>query len=213
LLRALTELEADATLQVLVLAGKGDHFSVGNDVNELAELDSEGASQLLAEWDEIARRLRNLPAIVIGQIAGYALGGGFELAMSCDLRVASEDASMACTAINFGLVMSTHTLSRSLTEPLAKELVLTGRQVDAAEALRLGLVTAVVPRSELQSVTDDLVNRLAARPRAALQHAKRLLHLAQELDRDAHDEVQRSVFATLASTPEHAKAVRGFLAM
>lgn len=208
---ALAELAGDNDVRVVVLASTGHHFSVGNDINELAALDADGASQLIAEWDDVARRLRELPAVVIASICGYALGGGFELAMSCDLRVASDDAVLACTATNFGLVMSTHTLARSLPEALAKELVLTARQVDAETALRMGLVNEVVPRAALTAATEELSAAISTRSPDALRHGKRLMRLAATLDREAHDDEQRAAFAQLASTPEHARAVNDFL--
>jgi len=212
LLQVLAELAADDDVRVVVLASTGHHFSVGNDINELASLDADGASQLIAEWDDVARRIRELPAVVIASICGYALGGGFELAMACDLRVASDDAVLACTATNFGLVMSTHTLAHSLPDALAKELVLTARQIDAVTALRMGLVNEVVPCADLTAATDDLSAAISTRSLEALRHGKRLMRLAATLDRTAHDDEQRAAFAQLASTPEHTRAVNDFLA-
>jgi enoyl-CoA hydratase/carnithine racemase len=207
----LSELAADPELRVLVLASATEHFSVGNDIRELAAIRDGGAAQLVEEWDDLARRLRELPAVVVAAVSGYALGGGFELAMSCDLRIVSPDAQLAATATSLGLVLSTHTLAQSLPDAIARELLFTARRLDAEEARALGLVNAVVPRSELERAVDELVTTIARRSPAAIRHGKRLMNLAASTGREAHDRLQRDAFAELMASPEHAEAVSDFL--
>lgn len=211
LAEVLTELSADEELRAVIVASRGKDFCVGNDVNELLTLDADGADRLLGEWDELGRLLREMPAVTIAQIQGHALGGGFELALSCDLRVVAADAKLACTATNFSLVMSTHTLIRNLPQPLASELALTARMVDGETAERIGLVNHSVPAAELESRTEELASGVADRSAAAIHHGKRLMRLAHTTDRDVHDTIQREAFRDLSASPEHMAAVQAFL--
>jgi len=207
----LTTLRTDADLRVLVLAGAGDSFCIGNDITELAGLERGGAYKLFNEWMQLTAAVRALPAAVIAQVSGYALGGGLELALSCDLRIASETAKLGCTAINFGLVFGSYSLSRCLPEHVAKELIFTGREVSGREALALGLVNAAVPDEELEGATTRMALEIANKPKRALEHAKSLVTRAQELGRAEHETFQRLAFAELAETAEHAGAVSRFL--
>jgi enoyl-CoA hydratase/carnithine racemase len=207
----LTTLRTDAELRVLVLAGAGDSFCIGNDITELAGLKRRGAYKLFDEWMQMTAAVRALPAAVIAQVSGYALGGGLELALSCDLRIASENAKLGCTAINFGLVFGSYSLSRCLPEHVAKELIFTGREVGGREALALGLVNAAVRDEELETATTRVALQIAGKPKRAVEHAKSLAARAQELGRAEHEAFQRLAFGELAETAEHADAVCRFL--
>lgn len=207
----LDELAADADLTALVLSGAGGVFSAGNDIGELAELPAEAVAAFALEWDELYAALRDFPAPTIAAVPGYALGGGFELMLSCDLRVLAEDARVGCTAARLGLVTSTYSLAREVGPARAKELFFTARHLTAAEALQLGLANRVVPAAQLRAETLRLAAEIAANPQLAVRAGKRLIEQVDGLDRGAHDVHHRTAFVELTASEQHGEAVRAFL--
>ena len=207
----LRELALEPELTAVVLSGASGVFSAGNDIDELAELAPDEVEAFTLEWDELYLALRDFPAPTIAAVPGYALGGGFELMLSCDLRVLTEDARVGCTAARLGLVTSTYSLARELGPARAKELFFTARHLTAAEALELGLANRVVPASELRAATLRLAAEIAESPARAVRAGKRLIDQVEGLGREAHDVRHRAAFADLAASAEHAGAVRAFL--
>lgn len=210
---ALGHLAAAGDIRALVLTGAGDQaFCAGADLRDLAALPPGAAAAFCAAWDELYRLVREFPAPVIAAVNGYALGGGFEILLNCDLRVAADHARMGCTAANIGLVTSTHSLMHQLPPALARELFFTARHLSAAEAQQWGLVNRAVPAAELGAAVDALVAEVVARPPLAVRRGKALLHAAPRLSRAEHDELHRRAFVELAATREHREAVQAFLA-
>lgn len=210
---ALDRLSADPGVRVLVLTGAGDQaFCAGADLKEVAALAPEAVAPFCRRWDHLYRAVREFPAPVIAAVNGYALGGGFEILLNCDLRVAADHARLGCTAANIGLVTSTHSLMRQLPPPLAREMFFTARHLTAAEALQWGLVNRVVPAAELGATTDALVAAVLARAPLALRRGKALMNQAPDLPREEHDQLHLQAFADLAATRDHREAVQAFLA-
>ena len=186
----LRELAGDESARVVVLTGAGEKaFVAGADIKYMSGLDPEGAKRWGALGHEAARLLEEMPKPTIAAINGFALGGGCELALGCDLRYAASRAKLGQPEINLGIVPGwggTQRLARVCGLGVAKELILTGRTVGAEEALRLGLVDAIadpVLERALETARD-----LAAKSPVALRVAKRLLNLSPgALEREAEE--------------------------
>jgi enoyl-CoA hydratase len=170
---ALDELERDGELKVVVITGAGDVFSAGFDLKEFdtAFADATFAEQLWASSDRFHHRVLRFPLPTIAAVNGPALAGGFDLAVLCDLRLASTTARFAHPEQTFGDVVY-GPLHDLLGGAIARELCFTGRSIDAAEALRLHLVCAVVEPDELAAKSLVLARQVAAGPRANLMRTK-----------------------------------------
>jgi enoyl-CoA hydratase/carnithine racemase len=176
---------SDTAIRALILTGAGKIFSAGGNVKEMADgqgmFGLEPIDQRYAYVDgiqRIPRALARLEVPLIAAVNGPAIGAGCDLAMMCDLRVASERASFAESFVQIGLVPGdggTWFLQRAIGYERAAEMTLTGDKIDAATALAWGLVTRVVPHDELLAAAGDLADRIAKNPPHALRMAKRLL--------------------------------------
>ncbi|HEY2994775.1 MAG TPA: enoyl-CoA hydratase [Methylomirabilota bacterium] len=187
MLAALDEVEADASSRVLVLTGAGEHFCAGGDVKSMRERRQTAAEgrhrvQLL---NTMVLRLVDFPRPTIAMVDGYAVGAGTNLALCCDLVVASERAKFGELFNKIGLAPDgggTWLLPRLVGLARAKELIFTGDVFDAAEAARLGLVNRVVPAAELRAVTRALAEKIAAGPPAVQRMAKHMVNRAATTD-------------------------------
>jgi enoyl-CoA hydratase len=186
----LRELAADDSAQVVVLTGAGERaFVAGADIKYMSGLDSGEARGWGALGHEAASLLEEMPKPTIAAINGFALGGGCELALGCDLRYASSNARLGQPEIDLGIVPGwggTQRLARVCGLGVAKELILTGRPVDAEEALRIGLVNAIADPVLEHAL--EVAAKLAAKSPLALRVAKRLLNLSPDaLEREAEE--------------------------
>jgi enoyl-CoA hydratase len=191
----LRELVADAEARVLVLTGAGDRaFIAGADIKYMSGLSVEEAKEWGALGHECGRLLETMPKPTIAAINGFALGGGCELALACDLRYAASDAKLGQPEINLGIIPGwggTQRLARATTLGIAKELIFTGRLVDAEEALRVGLVNAV--HDPVLEQAREVAALLASKSPVALAAAKRACNRAlqgnhaESLEREAED--------------------------
>jgi enoyl-CoA hydratase len=186
----LRELAGDDSARVVVLTGAGDRaFVAGADIKYMSGLDPEEAREWGALGHEAARLLEEMPKPTIAAINGFALGGGCELALGCDLRYASGNARLGQPEIDLGIVPGwggTQRLARVCGLGIAKELILTGRLVDAEEALRIGLVNSIA--DPVLEHTLEVAEKLAAKSPGALRVAKRLLNLSPgALEREAEE--------------------------
>ena len=186
----LSELADDGDARAVVLTGAGEKaFVAGADIRYMSGLDPEQAKGWGALGHEAGRLLETMPKPTIAAINGFALGGGCELALGCDLRYASSRARLGQPEIDLGIVPGwggTQRLARVCGLGVAKDLIFTGRQVDADEALRLGLVNAVADPVLEHAL--EVAGRLAAKSPGALRVAKRLLNLSPgALEREAEE--------------------------
>lgn len=165
-------------VRVVVVRGAGGAFSAGDDLKETADLDPAGWRVVVEGFHELTRVALGLDVPVICAIDGVCVGGAFEFACSCDLRVASTRSRLGCPEVGIGLVVSnaaTVLLPRLCGAGFATELMLTGRLIDAQEALRHGIVNAVVGPEELEETARALAEEIAARAPLAVRATKRLL--------------------------------------
>jgi enoyl-CoA hydratase len=203
----------DEALAAVVVTGAGDKaFAAGADIAQLRERTSRDA--LKAINSTIFDRIESFPAPVIAAIRGFALGGGCELAIACDLRVLGESAKLGQPEVRLGIIPAaggTYRLPRLVGLGRAREIVYTGRVVDAQEALRIGLANAVVPDAEVLDRALALANEIAANGRLAVRGAKRALNA---LSRPGHENAiafESSVQAVLFDSDDKKVRMDAFL--
>ena len=173
----LSHLERSKDVKVIIVSGRGRAFCAGNDIAEMPTLDPAEARALSRRWQKIMDRFGRLPQVTIAAVRGYALGGGCMLAAAQDLRIAEASARFGLPEVTLGFNPS-YGIARILDimgGGPARDLLLTGRAVDAAEALRMGLVTRVVPDGELDVAADELAAGMARLPRGGLAATKAIV--------------------------------------
>jgi 2-oxoglutaroyl-CoA hydrolase len=211
LARVFAELGADETVRFVVLTGAGDVLSAGGDIAGFLETEAEHLSGLA--WNVAAPE--RCPKPVIAKLRGYAFGVGFELALACDFRIAADDVELALPEIKLGMIPGsggTQRLARLIGLGRAKDAIMRGRRIPAAEALALGLVTEVVPPDELDSAVDRLVDELAALSPLALAMAKRVLNHVYDGPLGLGLEVEGLAYGVLRSTRDFEEGVEAFRA-
>jgi enoyl-CoA hydratase len=164
--------------RAVVVTGDGQYFSAGADLKEMAMLDLSQAPEIARSGQALFRRIAELPVPVIASINGLALGGGLELALACDLRVAGDSAKLGSPEVNYGLMPAyggTQRLPRTVGLAKAKELIFTGAMIPAPEALRIGLVNKVVPAGQELRAARDLAHTIGQRAPKAVRAAKRAI--------------------------------------
>lgn len=176
---ALQELKADPVARVVIITGAGQHsFVAGADINQFTQLDQTSGTEVIQYAQSVFTSLETYPMPVIAAINGVCLGGGNELAMCCDIRIAAESARFGQPEINLGIIPGwggTQRLARLVGRGRALEVLLTGDMVKASDALRIGLVNRVVPDSELMAQTKNLARKLAMQAPLAMAAIKRAL--------------------------------------
>lgn len=206
MISALEEAKSDK-VKVVIITGKGRAFSAGADVKMFEGLRPMEAFELSKELNEAFRKIREFPKPVIAMVNGFALGGGLELAMACDLRVASEKAQFGQPEITLGIVSGaggSYRLPELVGIAKAKELLFTGDVIGAEEALNIGLVNKVVPHDRLEEETRSLAMKIADRPAKALEIYKALLNGAK-LDKEI------LAFGLVFGTEDSQEGIRAFL--
>jgi len=182
----LEEVRRDDQVKVLVITGEGDKaFSSGLDLKEILTLDEAAAKSLFELGQSIFKKIENFEKPVVAAINGYALGGGLELALACDIRIASENAKIGSTEVKVGLIPGwggTQRLPKILGKGRASELILTGGMIDAKEAERIGLVNKAVPHEELGTTVSWTAGTIASNAPIAVKEAKRLVKASFEVD-------------------------------
>ena len=211
----LAELAADAEARVVVLTGAGEKaFVAGADIKYMQGLDVLGARRWGELGHECGNLLETMPKPTVAALNGFALGGGCELALACDLRLAATNARLGQPEINLGVLPGwggSLRLARATSLGFAKELVLTGRQVGAEEALERGLVNAVHEPAELREKTLELCRTLAAKSPLALAYAKEAVNLALQGDHRANLATEARLFAMLFATEDQQEGMAAFV--
>jgi enoyl-CoA hydratase len=212
LVDALETLDRDEEVRCIVLTGRGRAFAAGADITEFAGATAAGmlAGYRFQQWE----RIRRLHTPLIAAVHGYALGGGCELAMLCDMIVAAEDAQFGQPEISLGLMPGaggTQRLTRAVGKARAMELILTGRSFSARQAEAWGLVTRVVPPEVVLDEAHRLAREVAARPPVAVRLAKQAVLRAFDTHLEAGLDYERHCFYLLFSTDDAAEGVRAFL--
>jgi len=215
LLAALDDLEAEAATRVVILTGAGEKaFVAGADINELAVQRPVQGKEHALRGQHVFDLIENMGKPVIAAINGYALGGGCELAMACTLRVAAETAKLGQPEINLGILPGyggTQRLARLVGKGVALDLLLSGRQITAAEALQIGLVNRVVPAGAALPEARLLAERLAAGAPLAIREIKRLVDQGAGLSLTEALGLERDRHRWLVGTDDAREGVQAFL--
>ena len=197
---ALKSAEADSALSVVVITGAGSSFCAGLDLDLLVSWNTNQKLSYLDTVTRVFRRIWSLPQPVIAAVNGAAIAGGFDLAAFCDIRLAAHEAIFGQAEINIGLTQIIHPLYKSIGLARAKELAMTGQNISAEEAFRIGLVNHVYSRDELMTRAMELAEVLASKPRNALFETKRLTRSLVDMDTNtAFEEMNKSLHRCLAS--------------
>jgi len=210
---ALEEARGDA--RALVVTGAGDQaFVAGADIGKMAEMSVDEAHEYSQLGHDLMTEIETFPAPVIAAVNGYAFGGGCELALAADFRVASDEAVLGQTEIDLGIIPGwggTQRLVNLVGDETARRLVFFGERVDAAEAENIGLVGAAVPHDELYDHVDDMARRLAEQPRFALASAKEAINQSHEMGRQEGLDFERRVWSGLFGTHDQQEGMAAFL--
>ena len=213
--RAVLDVKHDAAVRVVIITGSGEKsFVAGADINELAvQMPTQGKEHAL-KGQHVFDLIENMGKPVIAAINGFALGGGCELAMACTLRLAADSARLGQPEINLGIIpgyAGTQRLARLVGKGIALDLLLTGRQIKADEALQIGLVNKVVPAAELMTEAKKLAGDLATRAPIAMQYIIEAVNRGLEVSFDKGQFLEATLFGLVASTEDMREGTRAFL--
>jgi len=215
LFHAAEAVEKNDDIRVLILTGSGDKaFAAGADINELAELSALQGKFFVANGHKTMARFQSLPIPVIAAVNGFALGGGLELALSCDFIYASENAKFGLPEITLGLIPGfggTQRLSRIIGKNMAKEMIFTGKMITAAEALGLGIVNQVVPADQLMETVRKTTQAMAAKGRVSLCMAKHAINQGLDVDLTTACQMEIDAFALCMASPDAKEGAHAFL--
>jgi len=215
LLATVRQLSADESVRAVVLTGAGEKsFVAGADIPEMSVLTAEQARGFGALGQAIMNGIEAAPQPWIAAVNGFALGGGCELALACDIRLASDNAKFGQPEITLGVTPGfggTQRLQRSVGEGWAKYLVLTGRHIRADEALRIGLVQAVYLRDELMTQALKLAEDLAGKSPLAMRYCKAAVNAAADTDIATGQGIERDLFALSFATEDQDEGMAAFL--
>jgi len=220
-LRTQTYTKLDETFSVLaqnnevkcvILTGAGRKaFAAGADVNDFSALDSKSGAEYTIRNTQIRENIRNFPVPVICAINGLALGGGFVLALMCDIRVSSEEARLNLSEINMGIIGGTQHIAPYVSPGTAKMLVYTGDLITAQQALQMGLVDVVVPGPDLLEHCLGIARKIVSKPPIAIRYAKQSINFAYSGGLSPGIEVETKFIKELWGTRDKNEAVAAFL--
>ncbi|MFZ5924029.1 MAG: enoyl-CoA hydratase/isomerase family protein [Bacillota bacterium] len=209
------ELACSSDVAVVILTGKGEKaFVAGADIKEFPGLTRQAGIEMAMRGHALMSKIATFGRPVIAAINGLCLGGGCELALACDLRVASEAARFGQPEVNLGLIPGyggTQRLPRLVGPAVAKELLFTGSTIDAQEALRIGLVNRVVPHSELMNACFDLARTILSKAPVAVGLAKRAVDEGMQVQLEEGLELEARYFGDACATEDMREGVQAFL--
>jgi enoyl-CoA hydratase len=212
---AIAELEQQAEVHVIIITGAGEKaFVAGGDVALMRTLTPIQARDVALMAAELFQRIENSPCVVIAAINGYALGGGCELALACDLRLAAERAKLGQPEVNLGIIPGwggTQRLPRLIGISRAKELMFTGERISAEHALKLGLVDHVYPDDQLLDHAQALAQTIAAKPQTAIRMIKEAVKNGMSMDQDKAILYEAEMFGMCFTTAEQKEGMDAFL--
>lgn len=206
----LTTINDNFDTRVVVLTGRGEHFCAGDDLKEARQRGDDAAASL-RQFAGLFNVIEELRVPVIAAVNGAAVGGGLELALSCDIRIAGERAKFIGAGVNVGLMASVYRLPRIVGVGPAKAMLLSGSPTSSADALRYGLVTAVTPDDQLAAEALLLAERIATRAPLSVEASKRMISQALDLSPAESARAIASEMPTLIGSGDHRRALEAFL--
>lgn len=210
-----TKARNDDSIGVVIVTGAGEKaFVAGTDIGELTSLNVESGKEFAEGGQGILDLIQHLGKPVIAAVNGYALGGGCELAMACHIRIAAESAKFGQPEVNLGIIPGyggTQRLARLVGVGNAAELILTGNQIDAREAHRIGLINKVVPSPELLSTAEGIARTIISKGQLAIRIALKALNASLETPLSEGLRVEASLFGECCGTKDFKEGTKAFL--
>ncbi len=211
---AVDQIASDDSVGAVIITGGSKVFAAGGDITYMQTADPLKAEAFIAECHATMDKIENLDKPVIAAIAGMALGGGCELALSCDIRIAAEDAAFGQPEINLGIMPGaggTQRLAKTVGVGWAKQLIYTGDNLKAADAFRIGLVTKVVPGETLMDEAKKLAGKLASKGAIAMRMSKKCINYGMNVDLRSGLIFEQKIWAFLFATEDQKEGMKAFI--
>ena len=211
----LLDIQHDAEIDVVILTGSGDKaFVAGTDIKELTELDEQKGKLFSEGGQAVFNLIENLGKPVIAAVNGYALGGGAELAFACHIRIASDNAKFGQPEVSLGIIPGyggTQRLTRLVGKGRAMEMILTGDQIDAQEAFRIGLVNKVVSLPELMTSAESMARKIISKGQVAVRLALLAVNATQEVSLASGQTFEAELFGRCCTSEDFKEGTNAFL--
>lgn len=211
---ALDEIETDDDIYTVIITGTGKSFISGADISEMVDMSPEEIMEWSGLGSRLNLRLEAMSLPVIAAINGHALGGGLELALACDIRIASQNARMGLPEVKLGVICGaggTQRLPAIAGDSLAREMIYTGRIIDADEALKANIISRILPAEELLDAAMDIALSIERNGQLAVRAAKRAINFGKNVSIEDGCTFERKAFAALFDTEDQKIGMRGFL--
>ncbi len=211
---AIDYLKENPEIKVLIITGAGRAFVAGADISEMVNFSPFQAKEFAERGHRILTKMEDLPQVVIAGINGFALGGGCEIALACDIRIMAEGAKIGQPEVNIGIMPGFGgclRLPRVVGKGIASELIFTGDMIDANEALRIGLVNKVVPPDKLLDFCQEMAKKIAGKVSETIGLAKKTIKLGLETDLETAKDLEIQAFSLLFSLSEPKERMKAFL--
>jgi len=212
LVRALEEFDGDSTINVIIITGGEKVFAAGADLKEMSRATT--VDLIISRRFELWDRIRKTCKPIVAAVSGFCLGGGNELALNCDIIIASETAVFGQPEVNVGIMPGaggTQRLTRIVGKTKAMEMILTGESISAEEAHRVGLVSKVVPVESLMGEAKRMAREIAAKPPLSIRAAKQAILRASDTTLEIGLDYERNLFYSLFTTEDAHEGMRAFL--
>lgn len=211
---ALDQINVD-TVRCVIVTGSGQKaFVAGADITEMKDLDQAGGTAFGKKGNDIFRRIETFPIPFIAAVNGFALGGGNELSLACDFRICSDNAVFGQPEAGLGITPGfggTQRLARAIGPGYAKQMIYTARNIKADEALRIGLVNAVVPQEELMPLAEKLAGQIAKNAPIAVRQCKKAINEGLELNMDDAVALEEKLFGECFATADQKEGMTAFV--
>ena len=209
-----TELENDSSISVIILTGEGKAFVAGADITEMSSMDAAEGKAFGEKGAKVFRKIELLSKPVIAAVNGYALGGGCELAMCCDIRIASAKAKFGQPEVGLGITpgfSGTQRLPRLVGMGKAKELIFTAEAINADEACRIGLVNSVAEPEELMNTAVAMAEKIAGKAPAAVKYSKESINRGMQCSMDEAINIEANLFGLCFATEDQKEGMKAFM--
>ena len=209
-----TSIDQDDAVKIAIITGKGRAFIAGADIGQMAELSGSEGRDMTIQGQEVMESIENITKPVIAAINGFALGGGNELSMACDIRIASENAKFGQPEVNLGIIPGyggTQRLPRLVGKGMAKKLIYSAEMIDAAEAYRIGLVDEVVPAEELMDAAEKLARTIMSKAPISIKMAKVAINNGMNCDLKTGVQFEAEAYTSTFVSEDRIEGMTAFL--
>lgn len=209
-----TNIEADTAIKAVILTGEGKAFVAGADIAQMSQLNAIEGRQMMIMGHKVMNLIEGMEKPVIAAVNGFALGGGCELSMACDIRIASEKAKFGQPEVGLGIIPGfggTQRLSRLVGKGMAKYLIMTAEMIPAAEAHRIGLVEKIVPPEALMEEAEKVAKTIASKAPIAIATAKTAINNGFDMDMKSASKFEIETFTAAFGSEDKAEGMAAFL--